>query len=76
MKSATVQQQFCDSNWSADTWNFGQSEWKPNFFGIGEKISDFFTEDSIIERTEDCKTYFEKYISARAMKNQSVSLFL
>ncbi len=25
-----------------------------------KKIRDFFTEDSIIERTGDCKTYFEK----------------
>jgi len=44
------------------------------FSELEKNISNFFTEDSIIERTEDCKTYFEKYISARALQNKSVSV--
>ncbi len=38
-----------------------------------KKIRDFFTEDSIIERTGDCKTYFDKYISAKALEKRNVS---
>ena len=47
------------------------------FDATEEKIWTFFTEDAIIERTRDCKAYFEKYISARAMerRNTNVSFF-
>jgi hypothetical protein len=31
-----------------------------------KKIYDFFTEDAIIARTANCKSYFKKYISAKA----------
>ena len=38
-----------------------------------KKIYNFFTEDAIIARTQDCQAYFEKYISATAMKKRNLT---
>ncbi len=36
---------------------------------VEKKVFAFLTEDSIIERTKDCKSYFSNYVSAQAMLN-------
>ncbi len=37
---------------------------------VEEKVFKFLSEDSIINRTRDCKNYFQNYISAQAMVNK------
>ena len=34
---------------------------------VEKRIFDFFTEDKIIERTRNCKKYFETFITAQAL---------
>jgi hypothetical protein len=41
---------------------------------VENKIYDFLSERSIIERTDDCKLYFEKYITVNALVNKSITV--
>ena len=38
---------------------------------VEEKVFQFLSEEAIINRTKDCKRYFQKYISAQAMINKN-----
>ncbi len=37
---------------------------------LEQKVFALLSEDSIIERTKDCKSYFSNYVSAQAMINK------
>ena len=37
---------------------------------VEKKVYAFLSEDSIIKRTKDCKSYFTNYVSAQAMSNK------
>ena len=43
-----------------------------------DKIFNFLSEDAILERTKNCKSYFDNFVTANAVanKNSSVSLKL
>ena len=41
---------------------------------IEKKISIFLSDELIINRTQNCRDYFEKYITARAYVNQHINV--
>ena len=41
---------------------------------IEEKISDFLADELIINRTQNCQDYFDKYITARAYVKKDINV--